>query len=59
MIKVNYDPTRVSPYTNAIVWTVFALLLSSAFYYSLTTTLDDLTRRDCAAGVQKACEAIK
>jgi len=34
-------------------------LLGGAFWVSLTTTLDDMTKRDCAAGVQKACEAIK
>lgn len=36
-----------------------SILLGGAFWYSLTTTLDDLTRRDCAAGIQKACEAFK
>ena len=39
--------------------TVFVItLLGWAFFYSLTQTLDDLTQRDCEAGVVKACEAL-
>lgn len=38
---------------------VFCLLISGAAWYSLTTTLDDMTRRDCLAGVQKACTALE
>ena len=34
------------------------VLFGWAFHYSLTQTLDDLTRRDCEAGVVKACQAI-
>jgi len=33
-------------------------LFGWAFWYSLTQTLDDLTQRDCEAGVIKACEAL-
>ena len=36
-----------------------AILLGGAFWYSLNATLDDMTRRDCAAGIQKACQALK
>lgn len=36
-----------------------SIFLGGAFWYSLTTTLDDMTRRDCVAGIQKACEALK
>jgi len=57
--QVNFDPTRLSPRANAIIWTVFFVLLGGAAYYSVTTTLDDMTRRDCAAGIQKACKALK
>ena len=55
----NYDPTKMSARATAFVWTFFVLLLGSTAYYSLTTTLDDMTQRDCAAGVQKACEALQ
>jgi hypothetical protein len=37
---------------------IFITLFGWAFFYSLTQTLDDLTRRDCEAGVVKACEAL-
>jgi hypothetical protein len=33
--------------------------LSGAFWYCLTTTLDDMTRADCNAGVVAACQALK
>ena len=59
MTRMNLDPARLSPRANAIIWAVFAVLLGGAAYYSVTTTLDDMTQRDCAAGIQKACEAIK
>ena len=36
----------------------FVSLFGWAFHYSLTTTLDDLTKRDCEAGVVKACQAL-
>jgi hypothetical protein len=55
---INYNPKKASARSNAIVWTVFCVLLGGAFWVSLTTTLDDMTKRDCAAGVQKACEAL-
>jgi hypothetical protein len=57
--QITYDPTRLSARANAIIWTVFALLLGGAAFYSITTTLDDMTRRDCAAGIQKACRALQ
>jgi len=37
---------------------IFITLFGWAFFYSLTQTLDDLTQRDCKAGVVKACEAL-
>jgi hypothetical protein len=43
---------------NTIIIVIFITLFSGAAWYSLTQTLDDLTRRDCQAGVAKACEAL-
>ena len=43
---------------NTIIVVIFVTLFGSAAWYSLTQTLDDLTRRDCQAGVVKACEAL-
>ena len=34
------------------------LALAAGFWYCLTTTLDDMTRRDCELGVQAACAAL-
>ena len=33
--------------------------LAGAFWYCLTTTLDDMTRADCNAGHVRACQALK
>jgi hypothetical protein len=54
-----YDPEHRSPKTNAIVIAVFCFLMGGAFWYSLDTTLTDMTQRDCNAGVQKACEMLR
>ena len=43
---------------NTIIVVIFITLFGSAAWYSLTSTLDDLTRRDCQAGVVKACKAL-
>lgn len=37
---------------------LLCLALSAGFWYSITSTLDDLTRRDCRAGVQRACDQL-
>jgi hypothetical protein len=54
-----YDPKRSKPMTNFVVSTVFALLMGGAFWLSLNSTLHQMTERDCAAGVQKACDSLK
>ena len=45
--------------TEATVCILFISLMSWAFWYCLTTTLDDLTLRDCKAGVVKACKSLQ
>ena len=54
-----YDPEHKSPKTNGIVIAVFCVLLGGAFWYSLDSTLTDMTQRDCNAGIQKACDSLK
>jgi len=34
-------------------------LIGAGFWFALTSTLDDMTRRDCEYGVQAACEQLK
>ena len=48
-------PSLLAP----VISVLSAALLSGAAWYSLTSTLDDMTQRDCNAGIQKACEALK
>lgn len=45
--------------TNFVVSTVFALLMGGAFWLSLNSSLHQMTERDCAAGIQKACDSLK
>jgi hypothetical protein len=59
MALLSYNPRQASVRTNAIVWTVFCVLLGGAFWVSLTATLDEMTQRDCKLGIQKACKAMK
>jgi len=54
-----YDPEHKSPKTNGIVVAIFCVLLGGAFWYSLNSTLTDMTQRDCKAGVQRACDSLK
>lgn len=39
--------------------TALCLGLTAAFWFSLTSTLDNMTRRDCQAGVRAACAALQ
>jgi len=48
-------PSLLAP----VISVLFAALLSGAAWYCMTSTLDDMTQRDCNAGIQKACEALK
>lgn len=35
------------------------LALGLGFWYALTSTLTEMTQRDCEAGVQRACDQLK
>lgn len=39
--------------------TALCLTIGAGFWYALTSTLTDLTRRDCRAGVEQACIQLK
>nr|BAR36836.1 hypothetical protein [uncultured Mediterranean phage uvMED] len=54
-----YEPERRSSKTNAIVIGVFCLLMGGAFWYSLTTTLDEQQKLHCKQGWQAACEKLQ
>jgi hypothetical protein len=38
---------------------LFVVLFGGAFWLALTSSLDQMTERDCRLGVQTACEALK
>tara|TARA_Y100000356_G_C11154426_1_gene232440 strand:- start:401 stop:670 length:270 start_codon:yes stop_codon:yes gene_type:complete len=54
-----YESKRQRRLAGPAVTVAASILLGGAFWYSLTTTLDDMTRSDCAAGIQKACKSLK
>jgi hypothetical protein len=49
----------VSPLSQAVAVIVFGLGLGGVAFWALTSTLDDMTRRDCQAGVVRACEEVQ
>ena len=55
--KLYNDPGK-SPRVAFAVTTVFILLFGGAAWLSLTSTLDQMTQRDCDLGVQAACEQL-
>ena len=59
MINPHYDPHRHSARRNTVVFALFACLLAVTGWYSLTTTLTEMTERDCRMGVKKACDALR
>ena len=54
-----YDPERRSSKANTIIVAIFCGLFAGAFFYSLTSTLDQQQRLHCQQGWQPACEALK
>jgi hypothetical protein len=42
-----------------LIGSTLCLGLTAGFWYSLTSTLTDMTIRDCQAGVQRACDQLK
>lgn len=51
-----YYPTPTMRTTYA---TTLCLALAVGFWYCLTTTLTDMTKADCIAGIAKACDQLK
>lgn len=35
------------------------IALLAGFWYCLTTSLDDMTKADCQAGIQRACDSLR
>tara|TARA_Y100000385_G_C13066488_1_gene626940 strand:- start:437 stop:739 length:303 start_codon:yes stop_codon:yes gene_type:complete len=56
---INRKKFRQSSISAPVVSVIFAALLSGAAWYCMTSTLDQMTQRDCNAGIQKACDALK
>lgn len=50
---------KISAALNAAMIVSIPLLIGGGFFYSLTTTLDNMTQRDCDLGIQQACEDLK
>lgn len=48
-------PTMRSTLASAALWAA----ITAGFWYALTTSLTDMTRRDCRAGAERACLQLK
>ena len=55
----NRKKFRQSSIAAPVVSVIFAALLLGAAWYCMTSALDQMTQRDCNAGIQKACEALR
>ena len=61
-IQKAYPRTRPDPvktFLNGITTATMFAAVGGIFFFALTSTLDDMTRRDCDLGVQAACEELK
>lgn len=59
-------PATAFPFSNptstmrsTIASTALCLALTGGFWYALTSSLTDMTRADCQAGVHRACNQLK
>lgn len=65
MKQLRYQTARLYARPQTPQWygpvftTLFCLLFGGAAWLSLTSTLDQMTQRDCDLGVQAACEELK
>lgn len=59
MQNLDYNPHKHSTRRNIVITSIFCVLLGGAFWFSLNSTLDQMTKRDCEAGIQKACNALR
>ncbi len=59
-IQKAYPRTRTMS-SNSGGFTTFTMFMAvgAIFFYAMTTTLDDMTKRDCDFGIQAACEELK
>lgn len=54
-----FPPHPITPTMRTILSaSVLCLGLTAGFWYSLTTSLTDMTKADCQAGVQRACQQL-
>tara|TARA_A100001201_G_C4013723_1_gene178408 strand:+ start:238 stop:441 length:204 start_codon:yes stop_codon:yes gene_type:complete len=59
-LKANFfDPEQNSPRKNFVISCLFCALFFGAGWFALTSTLEEMTMRDCASGIQKACDSLK
>tara|TARA_E500000331_G_scaffold315092_1_gene324869 strand:- start:3403 stop:3585 length:183 start_codon:yes stop_codon:yes gene_type:complete len=45
--------------SEAFISTLLCTALAAGFFYCLTSTLTDMTKRDCHYGVLKACQQLE
>lgn len=51
--------TPTAKISKALLNTFVCTALVAGFYYCLTSTLTDMTKRDCHYGVLKACQQLE
>ncbi len=58
-----FPRTRRAPKSNptarALAITIFTTVMAGAAFWTVNSTLDQMTWNDCQAGIQRACDAIQ
>ena len=53
-----YDQPPRGTFMSSLGFFALMAIFSGAIFWALTTSLDDMTQRDCDLGVQAACESL-
>ena len=54
-----FPPNDITPTMRTfLASTALCLSLGAGFWYALTSSLTDMTKTDCLAGVQRACDQL-
>mgnify|MGYP003135074806 CR=1 FL=1 len=54
-----YDQQPRETFLSSLGFFALMAIFSGALFWGLTTSLDDMTQRDCDFGVQAACEDLR
>ena len=54
-----YDPEFRKPRENIFLTVIITATFTAGLFFTLTSTLDDMTERACRYGIRQACEELE